>query len=181
MHEIDTRDSPPICQPPRWVPFFLWPKISRMVEDMVEESKSSWACPVVLVKKKDGDSLHEVLCWLLITECSHLEGCFFRCQWPIAHPKKRYLELIQSIMGSKCSFLLGRWTYWNLPVTSTCIKGRKHIFAFQLIQHVINSPMIQCLMQQTLRGVGEYCSVYIEGSQIVPWSSGLLPPVCAKL
>ena len=42
-------------------------------------------------------------------------------------------------------------------------------------------PMIQCLMQQTLRGVGEYCSVYIEGSQIVPWSSGLLPPVCAKL
>ena len=54
MHEIDTRDSPPMCQPPRLVPFFLQPKISKMMGDMlrtgvVEESNSPWASPVVLV------------------------------------------------------------------------------------------------------------------------------------
>ena len=60
MHEIDTGDSSPIHQTPRQVPFFLRPKISRMVDDtlragVMEESKSPWASPVVLVKKTDGE------------------------------------------------------------------------------------------------------------------------------
>ena len=34
-HEIDKGDCPPIRQPPRRVLFFLWPKISRIVDDML--------------------------------------------------------------------------------------------------------------------------------------------------
>ena len=53
MHEIAIGDSPPICQPPRQVPFFFQPKNSKMVDDtlragVMEESKSPWASPVVL-------------------------------------------------------------------------------------------------------------------------------------
>ena len=60
LHEIDIGDSPPICQPPRRVPFFFQHKNSRMVDDtlrvgVVEESKSLWASLVVLVKKTDGE------------------------------------------------------------------------------------------------------------------------------
>ena len=53
-HEIDTGESLPIRQAPRCVPFSLRPKIEQMVEEMleaevIEESNSPWASPVVLV------------------------------------------------------------------------------------------------------------------------------------
>ena len=51
---IDTGDSPPICQQPRRVPFSVRPRIRGMVDDMlqagvVQESKSPWSSPVMLV------------------------------------------------------------------------------------------------------------------------------------
>ena len=54
---IDKGDSQPILQLPRRVPFSLRKEISRMVQDMVDgdvvqESASPWASPVVLVKRK---------------------------------------------------------------------------------------------------------------------------------
>ena len=56
-HEIDTGESPPIQQAPHCVPFSLRPKIEQMVEEMlkaevIEESNSPWASPVVLVRSK---------------------------------------------------------------------------------------------------------------------------------
>ena len=58
-HVIDTADSQPISQIPRRVPFALREEISRMVQEMLEseviqESASPWASPVVIVRKKDG-------------------------------------------------------------------------------------------------------------------------------
>ena len=56
---IDTADSQQIRQIPRRVPFALGEEISRMIQEMlkgevIQESASPWACPVVLVRKKDG-------------------------------------------------------------------------------------------------------------------------------
>jgi hypothetical protein len=58
-HVIDTGDSKPIKQPARRVPFVLRQKIEEMTTQMldagvIEPSKSPWASPVVLVRKKDG-------------------------------------------------------------------------------------------------------------------------------
>ena len=59
-HSIDTGSSKPVRQGPRRTPFALREKVNQMVDDMlkqgvIQESKSPWASPIVLVKKKDGD------------------------------------------------------------------------------------------------------------------------------
>ena len=58
-HTIDTGDSKPIKEAAHWVLFALREKISEMVKEMlkggiISESSSSWASPVVIVRKKDG-------------------------------------------------------------------------------------------------------------------------------
>jgi hypothetical protein len=57
--QIDTGDNPPVQQAPRRILFMHREKIEKMVDEMEEEgviqqSKSPWANPVVLVEKKDG-------------------------------------------------------------------------------------------------------------------------------
>ena len=58
-HSINTGDHYPIRQPLRRTPFALRSKVDEMVQEMLEQgvvvpSKSPWASPVVLVRKKDG-------------------------------------------------------------------------------------------------------------------------------
>ena len=59
-NSIDTGSSKPVRQGPRRTSFALREKVNQMVDDMlkqgvIQESKSPWASPIVLVKKKDGD------------------------------------------------------------------------------------------------------------------------------
>ena len=58
-HPINTGDQPPIRQQVRRTPFALREEVNNMVQDMLERgiirpSRSPWASPIVLVKKKDG-------------------------------------------------------------------------------------------------------------------------------
>lgn len=58
-HSIDTGNSRPIRVPPRRLPIPKMEEARRLVKDMadrgvIQPSKSPWAAPVVLVRKKDG-------------------------------------------------------------------------------------------------------------------------------
>ena len=60
-HTIDTGDARPIRQPPRQLPLSNMGEASKLMSDMstqgiIEPSSSPWAAPVVLVKKKEGNS-----------------------------------------------------------------------------------------------------------------------------
>ena len=57
-HTINMGDHPPIKQPLRRTPFALRTKVDELVQEMlsqgvIEQSRSPWASPVVLVSKKD--------------------------------------------------------------------------------------------------------------------------------
>ena len=61
-HSIETGDSAPVRQAPRRIPFSMRSEVTEMVNEMlksqvIEESSSPWASPIVLVRKKDGQSM----------------------------------------------------------------------------------------------------------------------------
>ena len=58
-HQIDTNGAQPIRQQARRVPLPHREKVHELLQDMLQKgvispSKSPWASPIVLVKKKDG-------------------------------------------------------------------------------------------------------------------------------
>jgi len=58
-HVINLKDSLPIKQVPRRIPFQMRDEVNKIIEDIrkqgvIEESQSLWILPAVLVKKKDG-------------------------------------------------------------------------------------------------------------------------------
>ncbi|XP_076660208.1 uncharacterized protein LOC143363524 [Halictus rubicundus] len=61
QHKIDTGDCAPIKQAPRRLPFHRRDEVKELLAKMerqgvIEESKSPWSSPIVLVKKKDGST-----------------------------------------------------------------------------------------------------------------------------
>ncbi|EYB82894.1 hypothetical protein Y032_0348g3182 [Ancylostoma ceylanicum] len=59
VHDIDVQGHPPIRQKTRPVPYALKLEVQEMLKDLkerqiIEESSSPWASPIVLVAKKDG-------------------------------------------------------------------------------------------------------------------------------
>lgn len=78
-HAINTGDHPPISLPPyRMSPARkeqLKSELDRLLKDsIIEETKSPWAAPVVLVPKKGGGIR---LCRLPETECYYCAGLLF--------------------------------------------------------------------------------------------------------
>ena len=76
-HSINTGDHPPIKQTSRRVPFALRGEVTKMInmlaENVVKESASPWASPIVLAKK-DG-SLRFCVDYRRLKLCCDEKGC----------------------------------------------------------------------------------------------------------
>ena len=163
-HEIDTGESPPIRQAPHHVPFSLRPKIEQMVEQMlkaevIEESDSPWASPVVLVKKKDGG----------VRFCVDYRALNTVTKKDV-FPMPRIDDMLNQLGGKQIfSTLDAKTGYWQIRMgptsqQKTAFTTHTGLYEFRVMPFgVCNGPVtFQHLMQRVLRGTSDFCNVYID-------------------
>ena len=175
-HSIDTGQSVPVHQPPRRVPFALRSKISQMVQNMlssrvVQESRSPWSSPVVIVPKSDG-SLRFCVDYRRLNALTRKD----------VFPLPRIDDLLDQLHEKRIfSTLDARTGYWQIRMSAdsqakTAFSTTDGLYEFRVMPFgLCNAPAtFQRLMQHTLRGLGgdhPFCSAYID--DIVVFSSSL--------
>ena len=163
-HVIDTGDSQPIRQLPRRVPFALRKEISRLVQEMldgdiIQESASPWASPVVLVRKKDG-SLRFCIDYRRLNAVTRKD----------TFPLPRIDDLLDQLSGKTVfSTLDAKRGYWQIRVQAesqekTAFTTFDGLYEFKVMPFgLCNAPStFQRLMQRTLRGMSHFCNAYID-------------------
>ena len=126
---------------------------------MVEESKSPWVSPVALVKKEDGE-LRFCVDYRALNAVTRKD----------VFPMPRIDDMLDQLGGKRGFWTLdARTGYWQihmvlLPRKKTAFATHDGLYEFRVMPFgVCNGPAtFQRLMQQTLRGLGECCSVYID-------------------
>ena len=162
-HTIDTGDSQPVRQLPRRVPFALRAEITRMVGEMLEteviqESSSPWASPIVLVKKKDG-SLRFCVDYRRLNVST----------WKDVYPLPRIDDLLDQRSGEKVfSTLDARTGYWQVKMEEKSREKTAFVtvdgsYKFKVMPFgLCNVPAtFQRLMQKALSGL-PFCSFFID-------------------
>jgi hypothetical protein len=152
-HEINTGDSPPIRVPPRRIPAALVPEVTKMLDEMlrnnvIQQSNSPWAAPVVLVKKKDG-TLRMCVDYRRLNQVTR----------PDAFPMPRVDELFDALAGAKYFSTLDLASgYWQVEVDEkdrpkTAFSVASGLYEFQTMPFgLINAPAtFQRLMQKALQ------------------------------
>jgi len=163
-HVIDTGDSPPISQIPWRVPFALREEISRMVQEMLEseviqESASPWASPVVIVGKKDG-ALRFCVDYRRLNAVTRKD----------TFPLPRIDDQLDQLQGKRIFTTLdAKWGYWQIRVQEssqekTAFVTFDGLYEFRVMPFgLCNAPAtFQRLMQRALVGMSKFCSVYID-------------------
>ena len=167
--EIDTGDSPPQNQPARRMPFMVRQGVARQLETMqqqgvIQPSKSPWASPVVLVRKKDG------------THCFCVDYRRLNSVTKTdTYPLPRIDDLLDQLGHSKYFTTLDLAAgYWQIRVhpasqEKTAFVTPQGLFEFRVMPfRLCNAPAVfQRLMQQVLQGLNpsdgpDYVSVYID-------------------
>ena len=163
-HDINTSNSPRIRQVPRRVPFAIREAMTKMVQEMllddvIQESASPWASPVVLVKKKDG-TLRFCVDYRRLNAVTHKD----------TFPLPRIDDLLDQMQGKKVfSTLDAKRSYWQIKVREpsrekTAFVTFDGLYEFKVMPFgLCNAPStFQRLMQKILRGLSSFCSVYID-------------------
>ncbi|XP_066445489.1 uncharacterized protein, partial [Eleutherodactylus coqui] len=110
-HEIPTRDAAPVRERYRQIPPKMYQEVKNMVASMLEnrviqESKSPWAAPVVLVRKKDG-SLR------FCVDYRKLNARTIRDAYPLPRIEESLSSLGRAKYFSTLDLASG---YWQVPV-----------------------------------------------------------------
>ncbi len=112
QHDINTGDAKPIRQPPRRLPMSQQAECEKEIQNMLEKGvieagQSSWASPVVLVRKKDGTLMFCV-------DYRRLNGvtCFD------AYPLPRIDETLEALGGASWFTTIDLLSgYWQVRLT----------------------------------------------------------------
>ena len=153
-HVIDTADSQPIRQILRQVPFVLRDKTIKVVQEMlkgevIQESASPWASPVVLVRKKDGG-----LCFRV--DYRQLNAVTHKDTFPLP----RIGDLLDQLKGKNIFTTLdAKQGYWQIRVQKesqekTAFVTFDGLYEFRVMPFgLCNAPAtFQRLMQRALVG-----------------------------
>ena len=170
-HKIDTGQAPPIKQLPRRLPNVLKPVVEEQVNEMlahgvVRPSKSPWASPIVLVKKKDGT-------WRFCVDFRKVNDVTIKD----AYPLPQINDLIDSLAGHSYFTTLDLASgYWQVELDESSKEKSAFVIpggnllefnrmAFGLSNAV---PTFQRLMARVLEGLTpNKCLVYLDDVLIV--------------
>ena len=164
-HSINTGDHPPIKQPLRRTPFALRAKVDELVRDMlsqgvIEPSQSPWACPVVLVNKKDG-GLRFCVDYRQLNHVTKLDE----------FPLPRIDDTLDQLAGAKFFSTLDLASgYWQVAMDpgsqeKTAFSTYSGLYEFRKMPFgLVNAPAtFQRLMEVVLAGLArEGCLVYLD-------------------
>lgn len=130
-HKIDTGDARPIKQPVCRAPVHLSKDIERNIDKMleyniIEPSKSQWASPIVLVKKKDNSYRFSVY-------YRRLNACTVKDEYPLP----RIDESLEQLSGYSWFSTLDMFSeYWQVELypadkNKTAFATRRGLFQFR--------------------------------------------------
>ena len=165
QHRIDTGNAPPVRQPPRRIPVHLREEVDKMISDMLDKdvirpSKSPWASPVVLVKKKNGDIR-------LCVDYRKLNSVTRKDSYPLP----RIDETLEALSGSKWFSTLDLASgYWQVELhpedrCKSAFTLHSGLYEFQTMPFgLTNAPAtFQRLMQTLLSDLlPKKCLVYLD-------------------
>ena len=165
QHTIDTGDAPPIRQSVRRLPPQRRSEVQQLLQSMlqngvVEPSRSPWASPIVLVKKKDGSTRFCV-------DYRKVNGITRKDAYPLPRIDTTLDTLSGSQWFSTLDLISGYWQVHieesDRPKTAFCTT--EGLFQFRVMPFgLCNAPAtFQRLMDLVLSGLQwEHCLVYLD-------------------